>query len=82
MDVDHGLKMNLSRGEIRAVVLHEFHLDRKAAEPINNTCSTMDEDVLFTRTAQHYGLIDLRVVTWDSTIYLAPVDYCSWTWIS
>jgi hypothetical protein len=32
MDVDHGLKMNLSRREIRVLLLHEFRLGHKATE--------------------------------------------------
>jgi transposase len=54
MDVDHGLEMNLSRREIRALLLHEFRLDHKATEATNNICSTMGEGVLSIRTAQHW----------------------------
>jgi hypothetical protein len=53
MDADHELKMNLSRREIRVILLHEFRLDHKATEAANNICSTMGEDVLSIRTAQH-----------------------------
>ena len=54
MDVDQELKMNLSRIEIRVLLLHEFRLGRKATEAANNICSTMGEDVLSTRTAQRW----------------------------
>ena len=54
MDADHELKMNLSRREIRVLLLYEFHLDHKATETINNICNTMGEDVLSIRTAQHW----------------------------
>ena len=54
MDVDHGLKINLSRKEIRILLLHEFCLGHKATEATNNICSTMGEDVLPIRTAQHW----------------------------
>ena len=54
MDVSHGLKMNLSRREIRLLLLHEFRLSRRATEPTNNICSTMDDHVISIRTAQHW----------------------------
>ena len=54
MDVSHGLKMNISRREIRVLLLHEFRLSRRATEPTNNICSTMDDHVVFIRTAQHW----------------------------
>ena len=54
MDADHELKMNLSCREIRALLLHEFRLGHKATEAANNICSTMGEDVLSIRTAQHW----------------------------
>jgi hypothetical protein len=54
MDVDHGLKKNLSRREIRMLLLHESRLGHKATEAANNICSTMGEDVLSIRTAQHW----------------------------
>ena len=54
MDADHQLKMNLSCREIRALLLHECHLGHKAKEAANNICSTMGEDVLSIRTAQHW----------------------------
>ncbi len=52
---DHKLKMNLSRIGIRVLLLHEFRLGHKATEKtVNNICSTMGEDVLSIRTAQHW----------------------------
>ena len=54
MDADHEQKMNLSRREIRVFLLHECRLGHKATEAINNICSTMGEDVLSIRTAQHW----------------------------
>ena len=54
MDVSHGLKMNLSRREIRVLLLHEFRLNRRTTEPTNNICSTMDDRVVSIRTAQHW----------------------------
>jgi transposase len=54
MDVDHGLKMNLSRRQIRVLLFHEFRLGHKATEAANNICSTMGEDVLSICAAQHW----------------------------
>ncbi|CAF3763493.1 unnamed protein product [Rotaria socialis] len=54
MDADHELKTDLSRREIRVLLLHEFRLGRKATEAANNICSTMGEDILSIRTAQHW----------------------------
>ena len=54
MDVDDGLKMNLSRRKIGALLLHEFCLDHEATEAANNICSTTGEDVLCIHTAQHW----------------------------
>ncbi|CAF3468970.1 unnamed protein product [Rotaria socialis] len=54
MGADHELKMDLSRREIRVLLLHEFRMGRKATEAANNICSTMGEDILSIRTAQHW----------------------------
>ena len=54
MDVTRELKIDLSRREIRVLLLHEFRLGHKAAEAANNICSTMGEGVLAVRTAQHW----------------------------
>ena len=54
MDVYHGLKMNLSRREIRVQLLHKFNLGYRATEATNNLCKTMDDDVLSIRMAQHW----------------------------
>ncbi len=54
MDADHELKMNLSRREIRVLLLHEFRLGHKATEAANSICSTMGEDSLSIRTVQHW----------------------------
>ena len=54
MDVDYGLKINFSRREIRVLLLHEFHLGRKATEATNNICSTMVEDAFSIHTAQYW----------------------------
>jgi hypothetical protein len=81
MDVDHGLKMNLSRREIRVLLLHEFRLGHKATEAANNICSTMGEDVLSICAAQHW-FNRFKNVTLNSKIYLAPVDQWNWMWIS
>ena len=54
MDADHQLKMNLSRREIRVILLHQFRLAHKATEAANNICSTMGEDILSIRTTQHW----------------------------
>jgi transposase len=51
MDVDHGLEMNLSRREIRMILLHEFRLGHKAT---NNICNRMGKNVLPISTAQHW----------------------------
>ena len=54
MDVDHELEMNISRRELRLLLLHEFRLGRKATEATSNICSTMGKDVLSIHTAQHW----------------------------
>ena len=54
MDVGRESEMNLSRKELRARLFHEFRLGRKATEAARNICSTMGEDTLSIRTAQHY----------------------------
>ena len=54
MDVDHELERNISRRELRLLLLHEFRLGRKATEATSNICSTMGKDVLSIRTAQHW----------------------------
>ena len=54
MDADRELKMNLSRREIRVLLLHEFRLGHKATEAANNICSTMGENVPSIRAAQHW----------------------------
>ena len=53
MDVDQESQMNLSRKELRVLLLHEFRFGRKATEAARNICSTMDEDTLSIRSAQH-----------------------------
>ena len=55
MDTDHELEINLSRREIRMLLLHEFRLDHKATEATNNICSTMGEGVLSIRTSVSNG---------------------------
>ena len=45
--------MNLSRKELRVLLLHKFRLGRKATEAARNICSTMNEDTPSILTAQH-----------------------------
>src|SRR5258708_39718185 len=54
MDVDLELEINLSRKELRVLLLHEFRLGRKATEAARNIRSTMGKDTLSIRTAQHW----------------------------
>ena len=54
MNVDRESEMNLSRKELRVVLLHEFRLDRQATETARNIGSTMGEDTLSICTAQHW----------------------------
>ena len=54
MDSDRELEINLSCKEIRVLLLHEFRLGHKATEAANSICSTMGDNVLSTRTAQHW----------------------------
>ena len=54
MDVDRESEMNLSRKELQVLLLHGDRLGRKAAEAATNICSTMAEDTLSVRTAQHW----------------------------
>jgi histone-lysine N-methyltransferase SETMAR len=46
--------MNLSRREIRVLLLHEFLLDHKTTEATNNICHTMGQGIISTRTAQRW----------------------------
>jgi [histone H3]-lysine36 N-dimethyltransferase SETMAR len=48
------LKMDISRRELRVLLLHEYRLGHKATEAASNICSTMGKDVLSIRTAQHW----------------------------
>jgi transposase len=54
MDTGHVTEMKISRREIRVLLLHEFRMNHKATEATNNICSTMGEDVVSIRTAQHW----------------------------
>ena len=54
MDVDRESEMNLSCKELRVLLLHEFRLDRKATKAARNIYSTMSEDRLSIRAAQHW----------------------------
>ena len=47
------MKINLSRRDIRLLLVHEFRLGSKTTEATNNICSTMDDDLLSIRTAQY-----------------------------
>ena len=53
MDVDRESKVNLSLEELRVLPLYEFRFACKATEAARNICSTMSEDTLSIRTAQH-----------------------------
>ena len=53
MNIDLELEMEISRGELQLLVLHELRLGRKTAETTNNICDTMDEHASTVRTAQH-----------------------------
>ena len=54
IDVNRMSEMNLSCKELRVLLLHEFRLGRKATEAARNMYSTMGEDTLSIRTAQHW----------------------------
>jgi histone-lysine N-methyltransferase SETMAR len=54
MNVDRETEMNLSRREIRVLLLHEFLLDHKTTEATNNICHTMGQGIISTRTAQRW----------------------------
>ena len=47
-------QIDISRRDVRAILLHEFRLGLKASEAANKICSTMGADVLSIRTAQHW----------------------------
>src|SRR4051794_21070220 len=46
--------MELSRTEVRLLLLHEFHLGRKGTEATRNIRTTMGEEVLFYDTARRW----------------------------
>ena len=54
MGADRESEMNVSRKELQVLQLHEFRLGRKATEAARNICSTMGDDMLSIRTAQHW----------------------------
>ena len=54
MDVSHELKMNLSRREIRVLLLRKLRLGCRAMEANNNMYGVMDDDVISIHTAQHW----------------------------
>ena len=54
MNVDRESEMNLSRKELRVLLLHEFRLGRKSTQTARNICSTMGENTLSIRTVQHW----------------------------
>ena len=54
MDVDREAEMNLSRRDIRVLLLHEFLLGHKATEATNNICITMGQDIISGRTTQRW----------------------------
>ena len=53
MNDDHESEMNSSRKELRVLLFHELRLGRKATEVARNICSTMSEDTISIRAAQH-----------------------------
>ena len=55
MDVDVGLEINISRGEISVLLIHEFRPDHRTTQATNNICGTMGKDVLSIRIAQHWS---------------------------
>ncbi len=48
------LEIEISRRELRVLLLHQFRLGHKATEVASNICSTMGKDVLSICTAQHW----------------------------
>ena len=54
MDVDRESEMDLSRKELRILLVHEFRLARNVTEAARNICSTKGEDALSIHTAQHW----------------------------
>ena len=52
MDADREKEMNLSRREIRVLLLDEFFLGHKATEATNNICTTIGQDIISTHAAQ------------------------------
>ena len=50
MEVDLETETNLSRKELRVLLLHEYRLGHEATEAASNICSTMGEDILSIRT--------------------------------
>jgi transposase len=46
-----GLIMEVTRKDLRVLLLHEYRLGHKATEAARNICSTMGKDVVSTRMA-------------------------------
>jgi hypothetical protein len=47
-------KMDVSRKEVRLLLLHEFRLGHKATEATQNICTTMGGEVICYDTAKHW----------------------------
>ena len=54
MHTQNSEKIDISRRDVRVILLHEFRLGLKVSEAANKICSTMGSGVLSTRTAQHW----------------------------
>ena len=54
MNAHTRVEMNISRRELRVLLLHEFGLGHKPIEATNNICITIGPSVMSTRTAQHW----------------------------
>jgi len=79
MNVDRETEMNLSRREIRVLLLHEFFLGHKTTEATNNICRTMGQDIISTRTAQRwFNRFNNGNLNW--TIHVTLEDQSKWIW--
>ena len=80
MDVDRETEMNLSRREVRVLLLHEFLRGHKATEATNNICRTMNHDIISIRR-HSIGSIGSTMGILNWTIHLGVEDRSKWIWI-
>ena len=73
-------QIDISRRDVRAILLYEFRLGLKASEAANKICSTMGADVLSIARPNIGSLVSVKETT-DSTTNPSPKDRWRSIWI-